>query len=325
MAAADRARWSPGVPVGLVLGGLFGAAALTDRATGWAGHPQLLLTLTYAALAIAVLMALAGIRSARAVSPHRVLPLLLVLAALTAGYVRAVRAGADVTPWVLQGALDRGDALMHAGRTDEAHLVYREAHQRFPRAFPVLMRLGSLNYVLTDFDRARRYYEQGLEVSPPESRWRALNDLAQTYWKLLRPEDAIRRYWEADEAGIPPSDRIDWHYRLAWAYFDAGDYDAAMEHYDVVARSGGRYAASSHYNIACALAQKMKRAPDQTVRLELAESAVDHLRSAWREETDPTEREALRTGVTGPIGDRDPELFPLRSTAVFRALLTEIR
>lgn len=302
----------------------FACLAAADKFYGLMRLPLQLATLAYAALFGLVAW---GVRHGLSSKKPRRFSLytgFLLLNLLTAAYVFAWRVSADPTPVLLQSELARGDALLDAGQKDEAHLVYRAANQRYPRTFAILLRLGAVNYQVADYERARRYYEQALELAPSASRWRALNDLAQTYWKLLRPEEAIQTYLEAHEAGIPFLERLEWHYRIAWAYFDVSDYDSAIEHYRIVARSRSKYAASSYYNIGCALAQKLKRIPVGAGREALAQEASAALRLAWEFERDPQERQALRVGLAGAPGDRDPELFPLRRTHAFQALLREL-
>jgi len=312
-------------PLALAAAGFgFAALATADKLFGLVQRPLHLATFAYAALIGLVTWCVRHGFPPRAPRRVSLFSAFLLLNLLTAGYVLAWRVSADPTPLLLQTELARGDALLDAGRKDEAHLVYRDAGRRYPRSFPILMRLGAVNYQVEDFDRARRYYERAAAVAPRDSRWRALNDLAQTYWKLLRPEEAIQTYLAAHEEGIPPFELAEWHYRIAWAYFDVSDYDSAIEHYHKVARSRSKYAASSYYNIGCALAQKLKQMPPGPEREQVAREASEFLKLAWEAERDPAEREALRVGLSGPPGERDPELFPLRRTRAFQALLRDL-
>jgi tetratricopeptide (TPR) repeat protein len=242
---------------------------------------------------------------------------LVVFIALTGIFTFVWRLSADPTPVMLQKELAKGDALMAKGDKDGAYLLYREANKRYPKSHRALWSLGAVNYQLGDFERARKYFNEALELSPPNARWRSLNDLGQTYWKLGQPEEAVEYYHQAREAGLPQTELIEWHYRLAWAYFDLGDYDTAIEQYRIVAEAGQKYAAASFYNIACALAQKLRAARDGEERQFLAEEAVDYLRQAWAA-TEPGELEALRAGIIGPAKERDPDLTPLQGTAAFQ-------
>lgn len=306
----------------------FGVLALWDRLFGVLQRPMLLIALAYASLAgLLVLACMRGIQ----LRPQRLLRLSgqaagLLLCFLTAGFLFAWRAiSADPAPLFLSAQLARGDEHLRRGEKDLAHLAYREAHQKLPGSYAVLMRLGAVNYQVGDYGRAERYFTQALEAAPPDSRWRALNDLGQTLWKLGRPREAIAHYEQAREAGMPQRapELIEWHYRLGWAYFDIRDYDAALEHYQRVAEFGGKYADASYYNAACALAQMMKTAPDSETRRDLAREAVLHLRDAWSRTTEE-ERDTFRASFTGSPEERDPELAPLRGTPELAEFLRQI-
>lgn len=301
--------------------------AVMDKVFGLIHHPLHLATLAYAALLS--LLGWAWLRGIH-IQPARLLRVsayaaFLILNVLTGLYVFAWRVSADPTPMVLQAELDRGDQMLNAGDKDGAHLLYREAAERFPDSFPVMMRLGAVNYQTSDFERAKKYFSRALDLAPRDSRWRALNDLGQTYWKLQQPEEAIDLYEQARREGLPDSELLEWHYRLGWAYFDARNLDAAIEHYREVAKAGQKYAAASYYNIACALAQKIKQSPAGPARDALVGDAVDSLRHAWSAINTPEEQEALRTGLLGSPSQRDPELAPLRGTPELTEFLHDIR
>jgi tetratricopeptide (TPR) repeat protein len=312
------------------VGALCTLLAVLDKVFGLVRKPLHLATFAYVCLFLLVGWAFfRGIR----IRPARTLRLsayaaFLLLNVLTAGYVLAWRMAADPTPVLVQrqirGELARGDALLNAGDRDGAHLIYREVYRRAPNSFQALMRMGAVNYQSEDFERARRYYSRAVEQAPPDSRWRALSDLGQTYWKLGQPEAAVGFYQQAREAGIPASDRIEWHYRIAWAYFDLNDYDAAIRHYQEVAEAGEAYAAASYYNIACAQAQKIEDGVSSDERQVLVREAVQNLRRAWKATTTREEVESLRAGLLGGPEERDPELEPLRGTPEFTAFLREL-
>jgi tetratricopeptide (TPR) repeat protein len=305
-------------------GAAFGALAAADKVFGLVQRPLHLATAAYASLA--ALLVLACLRGVT-LRPARILRLsgyaaTVLLCFLTAGFLFAWRAiSADPAPLLVSAQLAEGDALLAQGEKDLAHLRYREAHRRLPNSFQVLVRLGAVNYQVADYTRAERYFSQALAQAPPDSRWRALNHLGQTYWKLGRPREAIDHYLRAREEGLPNSrpELIEWHYRLGWAYFDVRDYDAAIEHYEAVANFGGKYADAAYYNVACALAQKLKGAP-AGARAALAADAVANLREAWRLTTEG-ERDAFKNSLTGPRQGRDPELAPLEATPEFSAFL----
>jgi tetratricopeptide (TPR) repeat protein len=300
--------------------------AVMDKALGLFERPLQFVTVAYAAL---FLLLAWGVRHGLPLRPPRLTRLsryaaFLLLNLITGAYVLAWRVSADPTPMLLQTELARGDALVAAGAKDQAHLLYRDARDRFPKSFVVLMRLGMVNYQVGDFERARKYYSQALELAPPDSRWRTLSELGQTQWKLLHPREAIDLYQQAWDAGLPDDERIEWHYRIAWAYFDVSDFENAVKHYEVVAAAGKKYAAASHYNIACARAQQLKTATDLAERTRLAVSAVEHLRTSWKTEPDPAEQTALKANLVGTADEgRDPELYPLRKTPEFAAFLRE--
>jgi len=309
-----------------VVGGAFALLALVDKLVGLVQHPLHLATLAYASLT--ALLALAFFRGIP-VEPARLKRLsvyaaFLLLNVLTAAYVLAWRLSADPTPVLLSAELRRGDRLLAEGQTDAAHLVYRAAYGRYPRSFPVLMRMGAINYQVSDFQRAQRYFSQAVEAAPAASRWKALNDLGQTYWKLKRPEEALGLYERAREEGLPPDELTEWHYRMAYASFDARDYDGAITHFQEVARAGGDYGAASYYNLACAQAQKLARMPAGEERRRLVQEAVENLRRAWRSTKNPDDLAALKDGLVGSEEDRDPELQPLRGQPAFNTLLREI-
>ncbi len=313
-------------------GALFAALAVLDKVFGLVRRPLHLATLAFACLfALLAWAFLRGIHVRRRARPFRLsgYAAFLILNVLTAAYVFAWRLSADPTPLLTQRQIQRrlheGDALLRAGDRDGAHLIYREAYRRSPDSFPVLMRMGAVNYQVEDYERARKFFSRAVELAPPHSRWRALNDLGQTYWKLGKPEAAVGFYRQAEEAGIPPGDRTEWHYRIAWAYFDLKDYDAAVEHYRAVAEAGQSYVAASYYNIACALAQKLRRDGASADRSALTREAVESLRRAWKATTTDEEVQALRTGVLGAPAERDPELAPLRGTPEMAAFLAELQ
>lgn len=322
-------------PIPALVLGAFGAVctvlAVLDKVFGLVRAPLQLATLAYACLFVLLAWAFVrGIRVKRAQTVRlSAYAAFLILNVLTAAYVLAWRTSADPTPLVLQRQvrqqLAQGDALLNAGDRDGAHLIYREAYRRNPEAFQVLMRMGAVNYQAEDFERARRYYSRAIEQAPADSRWRALSDLGQTYWKLGQPEAAVGFYLQAQEAGIPPSDRVEWHYRIAWAYFDLNDYDAAIRHYAEVAEAGQAYAAASYYNIACAQAQKIERGVPPAERQRLVHAAVESLRRAWKATTTQEEVQSLRTGLLGGAEERDPELEPLRDTPEFTAFIRDLR
>lgn len=315
-------------PVVLAFAGAgFASLAVVDKIVGLVHHPVHLATVAYACL-----LGLLGWSSWRGIHVPRarlvrlsVYAATLLLVVLTAAYVFALRLSADPIPVLAWSELHRADDLLSDGKKDDAFLIYKNAYRQFPDSFPVLMRMGAVNYQLSDFERAQKFYARALEVAPTRSRWRALNDLGQTYWKLNHPETAIDYYFQARDAGIPESEMIDWHYRLAWAYFDEQNYDAAVDHYLTVARAGEKYAAASYYNAACAQARKLQATRDPHARSELIRQAVDNLRSAWKATTDPAEKEALVAGLSGSKEARDPDLAPLAGTQELAALLREIR
>lgn len=310
-------------------GAVFTVLAVLDKVYGLVQHPLYLATAAYACLAALLLWTcVRGIH----LKSSRLIRLslyagFLILNVLTATYLFALKVSADPTPLMLNARLNQGDALLQKGERDEALLIYRDALKRYPESFPVLMRMGAATYQLGDFERAERYFTRASEQAPPESRWRALNDLGQTEWKLRRPEQAIELYLRARREGMPDSkpELIEWHYRLGWAYFDVRDFDKAVEHYEAVALYGEKYAAASYYNMACALAQKLKATPagSTAARSEIAGQAVDALREAWKA-TEAAERPAFREGLVGSAEERDPELEPLRATAEFKHFLTEM-
>jgi tetratricopeptide (TPR) repeat protein len=298
-----------------------------DKLYGLVHRPLHLATLAYALLLSVLVWAwVRGIH----VKPARLLRVsayagILILNVLTALYVFAWRVSADPTPVLLQSELERGDDLLEAGDKDGAHLIYRAAGKRFPESFAVAMRLGAVNYQVSDYERAKKYFSQALELAPAGSRWRALNDLGQTYWKLHDPEQAIEHYERARQEGLPDSELVEWHYRLGWAYFDARNLDAAIEHYRAVAEAGKVYAAASYYNIACALAQKVAASKDPGERRALTQEAVRSLRDAWGAIGNDEERQSLRGGLLGGPKERDPELEPLRGTPELNELVADLR
>ncbi|MGV3720077.1 MAG: tetratricopeptide repeat protein [Actinomycetota bacterium] len=308
-------------------GAVFAVLAVMDKLFGLVHRPLHLATVAYA-----ILLSLLGwvwlrgipLKSARLVRVSAY-GAVLILNVLTALYVLAWRVSADPTPVLLQSELQRGDDMLASGDKDGAHLAYRDAAKRFPSSFAVLMRLGAVNYQVADYDRAKKYFEQALEQAPRESRWRALNDLGQTYWKLRDPEQAIELYEQAKREGLPKSELVEWHYRLGWAYFDARNLNAAIEHYRAVAEAGKAYSAASYYNIACALAQQIAASKDEGERRSMTQEAVRSLRDAWNAINTEEEQQALRTGLLGGPEERDPELAPLRGSAELKTFLTEIR
>lgn len=310
-------------------GAAFTVLAVLDKVFGLVWHPLYLATAAYISLAaLLIWLCVRGVHLRRS----RFLRLsvyagFLILNVLTAAYLFALKVSADPTPLILNARLNEGDALLQEGEKEEALLVYRDALKRYPDSFPVLMRMGAATYQLSDFERAERYFSRAVELAPPGSRWRALNDLGQTQWKLRRPEQAIELYLRARREGMPDSksELIEWHYRLGWAYFDVRNFDQAVEHYEAVARYGEKYAAASHYNIACALAQKLKSTPASAreKRSEIATRAVNALYEAWKL-TETAEKPAFREGLTGTEEQRDPELEPLRGTPEFRSFLEKL-
>lgn len=319
-------NWPRRTPVVLsAAGGLFALLAVMDKWFGLVQHPLHLATLAYASLFCVIAWAFArGIH----LQPTRLVRLsgygaILILNVLTATYVFAWRVSADPTPLVLQKQLEKGDRLLAEGQKLDALIVYRQAYRRIPDSYRVLMRMGAAAYQNDDYERAARYYTQALELSPSESRWRTLSDLGQTYWKLHRPEEAVEYYHLAARSGMPSAERIEWHYRLGWAYFDLRDYDAAVEHYLAVGEAGAKYAAASYYNVACALAQKVRLARNAPQKEALVREAVESLRKSWRAIHTAEERDELRKGLVGSPEDLDPELEPLRSSSDFQELLRE--
>lgn len=310
-----------------VLGAVFALLAVMDKWFGLVQHPLHLATLAYASLFAMIAWAVTrGIP----LHPSRLVRLssygaILILNLLTATYVFAWKVSADPTPLVLQRQLAEGDALLNDGQKLDALIAYRRAYRRFPDSYAVLMRMGAASYQNDDFEAAARYYDRALALAPAESRWRTLNDLGQSYWKLRRPDEAVEFYRRAEEAGMPKSESVEWHYRLGWAYFDLKDYDAAIEHYRYVGEAGRKYAAASYYNVACALAQKIRASSDSQQKRAWTHEAVESLRLAWQSISTPEEREELRKGLVGSAEELDPELAPLRSSAEFRALLQEFR
>ncbi len=311
-----------------ILGAIAGSLAVIDKLHGLVQAPLPLLTLAYASLAGWVLWGYRmGFPNGRErqyyLSPYVALLLFL---ALSSGYVLAWRYGvSDPTPLALTEVVATGDALLEEGRKGEALVVYQAGLKRFPNSYALLMAMGSATYRLGDFDRARGYFERALREAPPDQRWKSLNDLGQTWWKLGDPRAALGFYEQASRAGIPSHARLEWQYRVAWAAFDAGDYDAAIFNYELVAAAGQKYAAASHWNMACARAQKMRSAGTGTERRSLARAAVADLRNAWRSSETRDEREFVFGGLLGGPDERDPELGPLLPTAEFKAFLREFR
>jgi tetratricopeptide (TPR) repeat protein len=323
-----RINWPRRTPFVLaVLGAVFALLAVMDKLFGLVQHPLHLATLAYASLFAMIAWAVTrGIP----VRPSRLVRLssyaaILILNVLTATYVFAWKVSADPTPLVLQRQLAAGDALLNDGQKLDALIEYRKAYRRFPDSYAVLMRMGAAAYQNDDFESAAKYYQRALELAPADSRWRTLNNLGQSYWKLRQPDEAVEYYRRAEEAGMPKSESVEWHYRLGWAYFDLKDYDAAIEHYRFVGTAGEKYAAASYYNIACALAQKIRATPDPALKRAMTHEAVESLRLAWQAISTPEEREELRKGLVGSAEELDPELAPLRSSAEFRTLLQEFR
>ena len=325
---AGKHRRHP-LPIALAVTGIACAVlTLLDQAVGFAQHPFAFATGAYASLFGLVGWAFwRGFHWKKPTAQKLSLyAAILLLNVLTAGYVLAWKQfSADSTPLLVQKDLDQGDDLLDQGRKDDAFSVYRDALRRSPKSFSATMRMGMVSYQMSDFERARKYYERAREIAPPDLRWRALSDLGQTYWKLQQPEEAIRLYKEAEIAGVPADEQLEWHYRLAWAYFDVGEHDAAIEHYQAVAEERQKYAAASYYNIACALTQKMKAETRATIKEQLAREAVINLRLAWSITNTDEEVQALRSGLIGPPSDRDPELAPLTEFPSFHKFLAEIR
>jgi tetratricopeptide (TPR) repeat protein len=315
------------VPWVLACGGAaFSILAALDKVFGLVQRPLHLATLAYALLALLLIWTfLRGVHlPAARLYRLSVYAAFLILNVLTATYIFAWRVSADPTPLVLQSQLARGDHLLAQGEEDEAHLLYLDAQKRYPNSFAVLMRLGAVNYQIGNHSRAARYFSNAVDVAPGDSRWRALKDLGQTYWKMERPEEAIEMYEAAGKAGMPQSELLEWHYRLAWAYFDARDFDRSLEHYLIVAREGRKYTAASYYNAACAQAQQIILTADPAKQRTLTQDAVENLRRAWRSTTTPDEVNALREGLIGDDGERDPELEPLRGAPEFEQFIAEI-
>jgi tetratricopeptide (TPR) repeat protein len=318
-----------GAPLALAaFGAFFAVLAVVDKVFGLVQRPLQLATVAYASLA--VLLGWALVHGVQVRARHPIRPsfytAFLILNVLTALYVFAWRRlSADPTPVLLQTRLSQGDALLAEGNKDGAHLLYREAYQRFPKSFPVLMRMGAVNYQLSDFERAQRYFSRAVDVAPGGSRWRALNDLGQTFWKLGDAEEAIRLYARARGDNMPASELNEWHYRMAWAHFDLKHYDEAIEHYQAVAEAGAKYASASYYNIACAQSQKLKLAKTPQEKERLMTEAVANLSLAWQATETEEEVASLRRGLIGSTDERDPELAPLRGYQEFAAFLDEVR
>ena len=318
--AEPHARTDSNYPALLLAasGAACGLLAIADKVFGLMQQPLLLAASAYLFLCASLIWSTFRRPSPTATRrpPSRYMAL-VVFIALTGFFTFACRVTADPTPVILEQELKRGNALMAVGDRDGAYLIYREANKRFPKSHRALWSLGAVNYQLGHFERAQRYFTEALQISPPSARWRSLNDLGQTYWKLGQPQEAVDYYHQARAAGLPDSELLEWHYRLAWAYFDLHDYDSAIEHYEIVAEAGKKNAAASYYNIACAVAQKLRATENREEGEALAQEAVEHLRRAWAA-TEPEELEALRVGIVGPKSERDPDLAPLQGTSAFQ-------
>jgi tetratricopeptide (TPR) repeat protein len=316
------------VPAVLAACGTLGAAlAVADKVFGLVQRPLHLATFAYASLFLLIAWVFGkGIQ----LRPTRLVRIsiyaaVLIFNVITAAYVFAWRVSADPTPLVLQSRLAEADLLLENGDKDGAHVAYMDAYKRYPDSFQVLMRMGAINYQLGDYQRARRYYTRAVETAPADSRWRALNDLGQTYWRLQLAEEAVEFYERARREGMPQTELVEWHYRMAWATFDTGDYDAAVRHYRAVADANQKYVAASYFNSACALAQKLEGTREPALRRAITGDAVENLRQAWRATRSDEERESLREGLLGGPDKRDPELEPLQGEPEFEQFLKELR
>ena len=303
----------------LLLGALVLALmAVADKLYGLVQRPFMLATAAYVLLLALLAWSTFGRgRAARRLSAYTAC-LLFLLA--TTSYVLAWKVSSDPTPVILLNQLDRADEYIEAGELDTALLGLRELNRRFPRTYGVLSRLGAAQYRQGAFHTAVRHFTLAIEIAPPDQRWRAMVDLGQTYWQLGEPDQAIDRYLKARRLGVPAAELPLWHYRMAEALFDLEQYDEAIPEYETVAQSGGEYAAASLYNIACALAQMKASAGNGA----LAKRAVQYLREAWSLASSAEDRDAMRIGLIGEEGERDPELDPLRKEPGFQEFVAEL-
>ena len=328
-APSEQREQKPLLALGTI-GALAAFCAVLDKLVGVVNRTLPLATLSYTCLCLVVAWCCVwGIRI-RHPKPLRISPFaaLVSLIFLTAGYIVAWRASADPTPILYQGAiraiLKQGDDLLDAGQKTDAYIQYKDAFRRFPNSYSVLRRLGVAEYQLGDFEHARKHFQQALTVAAPDKQWRILNFLGQTEWKLGNQDAAIGYYDRAEREGMPASERVEWHYRLGWAYFDRGDYQSAIREYESVVHGGDRYVAASYYNIGCAQAQELKQTKDATARSLLIKEAIANLGAALKAIRTPDERKSLRDGLMGGPRQRDPELAPLRNTEAFHRFLQSV-
>ena len=305
----------------LVVAAALVALTAADKAFGLVQQPLYLATAAYGFILVALIWAgLSRLRRRRGLSIYAVCLFFLMA---TTGYVFAWKAVADPTPVWLLRELKRADSYIESGNLDVALLGLRELDRRAPHSYGVLSRLGAAYYRQGNFGAAVQNFRAAAAVAPKDLRWRALTDWGQSYWKSGESRRALELYRQAWDLGVPPTEQPLWHYRVASALFDLGEFDQAIPEYEQVVASRSEYAAAALYNIACALAQRQR---DSTpLSTELAAQAVDYLRRAWARADNDDDRRALLDGILGGQSQRDPDLDPLRDTLPFRQFAETLR
>jgi predicted CXXCH cytochrome family protein len=206
--------------------------------------------------------------------------------------------------------LQLGDALVAAGKTNEAIRSYEEAVRQKPYSFPALRKLAFGLHSAGQYPRAIELLKQALEAEPADAAgWHELGldylnigsrsdaivafqkaisldeDMAEAYnslggvWlesgDLMRAESALR-----DAIRIQP-DYAEAHSNLGNALSAAGRFDEARYHFEIAIRFQPNYAAA-RYNYAIALArvsrfEEAQRQIETLLRIDSQNATAHHL------------------------------------------------
>ncbi|MBO9999998.1 MAG: tetratricopeptide repeat protein [Cyanobacteria bacterium SID2] len=120
-------------------------------------------------------------------------------------------------------ALDRYEA----GDLDRAAELCQALLQREPSRLDALNLLGGIAYRQRDWHLALQYYQTIVRIYPRCAVGYA--NFARTLQEIDRLEEAVLLYGEALHL---EENRADWHFNLGNAYWDLGDIDIAIEHFE---------------------------------------------------------------------------------------------
>jgi tetratricopeptide (TPR) repeat protein len=130
--------------------------------------------------------------------------------------------------------VQQGDKLSHAGKLDEALVLYNRALDRSPELYEAHLSAGMALDLKGDYAAAREHFAKAIEIAPANSKQQALRAMAISYAFEANAFKAAQSETEVLNARLAKSDSVgaaETCNELARIYLESGDPDHAYKWY----------------------------------------------------------------------------------------------